>query len=99
MNKKRKDEDDDQLRPEYADFGQLLKEGVQGKYAKRYEEGTNIVVLAPDVARSFPSSDAVNEALRLVIQLRNLPDPAKASTTPTRKHEAQGRTSVSSGSS
>lgn len=36
----------------------------RGKYAKRYAEGTNVVVLAPDVAKAFPSAKSVNEALR-----------------------------------
>lgn len=38
--------------------------GVKGKYAKRYEEGTNVVVIDPDVAEYFPDHDSVNEALR-----------------------------------
>lgn len=39
--------------------------GVRGKYAKRYAEGTNIVVLEPDLVRAFPDSKSVNAALRL----------------------------------
>ena len=62
----------DDLRPDY-DLKELLKGGVQGKYADRYREGTNLVLLAPDVARAFPTEEAVNEALRLVIQLKKLP--------------------------
>jgi hypothetical protein len=38
--------------------------GVRGKYAKRYEEGTNVVVIDPDVAEYFPDHESVNEALR-----------------------------------
>ncbi len=38
--------------------------GVRGKYAKRYAEGTNVVVIDPDVAEYFPDHDTVNEALR-----------------------------------
>lgn len=38
--------------------------GVRGKYAKRYEEGTNVVVIDPDVTEYFPDHDSVNEALR-----------------------------------
>lgn len=38
--------------------------GKQGKYAKRYAEGTNVVVLDPDVAAAFPTAEAVNTALR-----------------------------------
>ena len=69
MRKKSKDETADELRPEY-DLTALLKDGVRGKYAGRYEQGTNLVLLAPDVAKAFPTDDAVNEALRLVIQLK-----------------------------
>ena len=61
----------DDLRPEY-DLGQLLKAGVHGKYADRYREGTNLVLLAPDVADAFPTEEAVNQTLRLVMQLTNL---------------------------
>ena len=42
----------DELRPEY-DLGRLLKGGVQGKYADRYREGTNLVLLAPMSRRHF----------------------------------------------
>lgn len=38
--------------------------GVRGKYADRYAEGTNVVVIDPDVIEYFPDHDAVNEALR-----------------------------------
>ena len=38
--------------------------GVRGKYAKRYSEGTNVVVIDPDLAEYFPDNDSVNEALR-----------------------------------
>jgi len=37
---------------------------VQGKYAKRYAQGTNVVVIEPDVAKIFPDHDSVNQALR-----------------------------------
>ena len=43
--------------------------GVRGKYAARYAESSNIVVLSPDVAEVFPNSDAVNEALRTLVRL------------------------------
>jgi hypothetical protein len=44
---------------------------VVGKYAKQYAEGTNIVVLEPDVAKVFPDSEAVNHALRQIIEQRS----------------------------
>ena len=73
MKKKRKSEMDDELRPEY-DLHELLKGGVRGKYAERYRAGTNLVLLAPDVAKAFENNaEAVNKALRLVIQLTKVP--------------------------
>ena len=52
----------------------MLKEydfsrGVRGKYAKRYAEGTNVVVIAPDVAEYFPDQDSVNESLRTLVSI------------------------------
>ena len=76
MRAKPKGEKVDELRPEY-DLARLLRNGVQGKYADRYREGTNLVLLAPDVAKAFPTEEAVNEALRLVIQLAKLPGGGK----------------------
>lgn len=38
--------------------------GVRGKYAHRYAQGTNVVVLEPDVAKAFPNAEAVNSSLR-----------------------------------
>ncbi|MGC9335426.1 MAG: hypothetical protein ACP5JJ_14835 [Anaerolineae bacterium] len=66
--------EDNELRPEY-DLSELLKAGVRGKYAERFKEGTNLVLLAPDVAAVFPDEEAVNEALRLVMQLARIPQP------------------------
>ena len=76
MKTKSKDEKVDELRHEY-DLAALLKNGVRGKYAKRYEQGTNLVLLSPDVAKDFPTDEAVNEALRLVIQLKKIPGGGK----------------------
>ena len=74
MKKETSNEMEDDLRPEY-DFSQL-KNRVRGKYAGRYRKGTNLVLLAPDVAQAFPDSESVNEALRLLIKV------AKTSQTP-----------------
>ena len=49
--------------PEY-DFSA----GVRGKYAANYANGTNIVVLDPDIAEVFPDSKSVNEALRVLVK-------------------------------
>ena len=65
--KKKSNSGRDELRAEY-DFSQVSG-GVRGKYAKRYQQGTNLVPLAPDVAAAFPSAKAVNEALRLLMEL------------------------------
>jgi hypothetical protein len=65
---------DPDLLEEY-DFSQ----GVQGKYADRFREGTNLVLLDRDIAEAFPSDEAVNTALRLVIQLKKLPKSQKRS--------------------
>ncbi len=73
MKKKDESEMSDELRPEY-DLRELLEDGVRGKYAERYKEGTNLVLLEPDVAKVFANNEnAVNEALRLVIELKKLP--------------------------
>jgi hypothetical protein len=61
---KRKARSSDQMRPEY-DFSK----GVRGKHAARYAAGSNVVVLAPDVASQFQTADDVNETLRAVAKL------------------------------
>ena len=58
---KKKSNDQDML--EEYDFGG----GVRGKYAKRYAEGANVVVVDPDVAQFFPDHDSVNDALRHLV--------------------------------
>ena len=67
--KKPKNTANDELRPEY-DLRSLFKGAERGKYAKRYQAGTNLVLLDPDVCKAFPNEKAVNDALRLVIELR-----------------------------
>ena len=56
----------DDLRPEYHfDYSKAAR----GKYSKRIlKEGANVVVLEQDVAKAFPSSEAVNDALRVVLK-------------------------------
>ena len=68
--------DKDDLRPEYDFSG-----GVRGKHHEAYRAGTNVVVLEPDVARAFPDSEAVNRALRMLLEAsadvqRNLTKPS-----------------------
>jgi hypothetical protein len=77
MKKKNESDMSDELRPEY-DLREILKDGVRGKYAERYKQGTNLVPLDLDVAEVFANNeDAVNEALRLVIELKKLPKRKK----------------------
>ena len=79
MSEKSTTEMDDELRPEY-DLRELLRGGIRGKYAERYRAGTNLVLLDPDVAKAFPSEEAVNEALRLVLQLARIPERTEQET-------------------
>ena len=46
-----------------------FSDGVRGKYAKRYAEGTNVVVIDPDIVEYFPDQDSVNDALRTIAAL------------------------------
>ena len=55
------------MRDEY-DFSQ----GERGKYARRYAQGANVIVLEPDVAKVFSTSKAVNASLRKIIHQRAL---------------------------
>ena len=64
---KKKTEKSDDLRDDYSPS--LIRAGVRGKYAKKYASGTNLVLLAPDVAAAFPNADAVNEALRMLVRV------------------------------
>jgi hypothetical protein len=56
--------EDDDLLPEYDFTG-----AVRGKYYERYKQGTNVVLLDPDVAQAFKDSESVNRALRLLLDL------------------------------
>jgi hypothetical protein len=69
--KKASSKQDDDLRPEY-DFSSL-KGGVRGKYYRRFQASTNIVRLEPDLAKAFPTDEAVNKALRTVVRAARAP--------------------------
>jgi hypothetical protein len=60
--------DEDELGPEY-DLSKLGK-GVRGKYYRRYQESTNVVVIDSDLQKDFPNAKAVNDALREVQRSR-----------------------------
>ena len=70
------------MKPKY-DFSK----GVRGITAARYREGTNLVLLDPDVAAVFPDADAVNEALR---SLARIAKRATGGPTPTRRRRPAG---------
>ena len=59
---------DDEMRPEYD-----LRGGVRGKYYERYKQGTNVVLLEPDLAKVFRDSATVNEALRRYLSEHGTP--------------------------
>ncbi|MFN0318000.1 MAG: hypothetical protein ACKVQA_23480 [Burkholderiales bacterium] len=61
------DETDD-LKPEYPP--EVIHGGVRGKYTEHYRQGTNIVVIDPDLSGQFPNTKAVNDALRDYLSLR-----------------------------
>jgi predicted ATPase len=52
-----------------------MEGGVRGKYVERYQTRTNLVLLDPDVAQAFPNAQAVNDALRLLIQIAQRQQP------------------------
>jgi hypothetical protein len=79
MNKAKSDE----LRPEY--HREDLGPGVRGKYFESYRKGTNLVLLSPDVAKAFPTEDAVNDALRSLIKI------ARKSTGLTRRSTGRAK--------
>jgi hypothetical protein len=76
---------DDEMRPEY-DF----THAVRGKYYQRYRAGCNIVVLDPDLSQVFPDSSAVNQALRLLVnvarrRVRRSTPPQRATRRPNKR--------------
>lgn len=65
--KKAKNAEIDDLRPEYR--REDLGKGVRGKYLAAYQKGSNLVLLRPEIAKAFPTSEAVNDALGGLLQL------------------------------
>ena len=62
--------EEDTLRPEYS--ADLIKSGERGKYAARYQKGTNIAIIEPDLHRLFRNSEAVNSTLRKYAKEHNM---------------------------
>ena len=90
MNNNTYNEMDDDLRPEY-DLSQL-KGGVRGKYASKYREGTNLILLESDVAEVFKDNESVNEALRLLIKIAG--EKYKKAVQPNASAGLQGSASL-----
>ena len=80
MSQRRKTEHDGDLLPEYDFTG-----AVRGKYYERYRQGTNVVLLDPDIAAVFHDSAAVNHTLRLLVSL------AKAKVTGQKPRDRRPR--------
>jgi hypothetical protein len=78
MKKRSKKSISHELQPEYDFHG-----GVRGKYAHRFAEGSNVVVLEPDVAQIFPDSQSVNRSLRSLAGNRS---PAIVREKPAKKY-------------
>lgn len=67
----------------------LQGKGVRGKYFARVAKGTNLVRLSPEVARLFPSEEAVNKALLSLAELtKSLPDMTGRTKRTPRKRVA-----------
>jgi hypothetical protein len=64
MSQSNSSEPKEEMREEYDFSG-----GVRGKYYKQYQEGANVVLLEPDVAKVFKDSESVNQALRVLIDI------------------------------
>jgi hypothetical protein len=84
----RKVKTSDELRPEYK--REDLGVGVRGKYFEEYRKGTNLVLLSPDVAKVFPTEEAVNEALRSLISLAEKSTGQTSRSTGSPKKRAPG---------
>lgn len=80
MSPRRRSSQDDELLPEYDFTG-----AARGKYYERYQQGTNVVLLDPDVAAVFRDSATVNDTLRRLVSLAAAKVAAQRSHTPRRR--------------
>lgn len=80
MSPRQNNAQDDDILPEY-DF----RGGVRGKYFEAYQQGTNMVLLDPDIAAVFHSSASVNEALRLLVNIADTKATRSTSTSSKRQ--------------
>jgi hypothetical protein len=67
MNQESSNERDPEMLDEYDFSG-----GVRGKYVARFSQGSNVVVIDPDVAQVFADSESVNRALRALVGIRTV---------------------------
>ena len=79
----------DELRKEYS--REDLGRGLRGKYYREYMKGTNLILLRPEVAQAFPTSEAVNEALLSLIEVANRSANLTRSTRTRRRRAAARR--------
>jgi hypothetical protein len=75
-----------EMRKEY--HAEDLGKGTRGKYLNAYETGTNLVLLSPDVAEAFPNDEAVNDALRMLIQIADNTTGKRRSAAKTKPESA-----------
>jgi len=89
MSQRRRTNSTDDILPEYDFTG-----AVRGKYDDRYRQGTNVVLLDPDVAAVFRDSTAVNDALRLLVSLAESKAPPRRAEAhkPHQANKASHRT-------
>ena len=78
----------DEIRPEYR--REDLGKGIRGKYLARVSKGTNLVLLNEDVAKAFPTTEAVNEALAVLLALTEQTARITGRSTRTTRKRAAG---------
>lgn len=74
----KKNSDQDELRPEYTKSD--LGKGIRGKNLKKFQEGSNLVLLTPEVAKVFPTPESVNEALLSLIKIAERTNEKRAAS-------------------
>lgn len=78
-------ESEDEMRDDYSFLDWSKAE--RGKYAKRYAESTNVVLIAPDVLDVFPDAESINRALRTLADLIRAASAPKSGRGTTRRHQ------------
>ena len=74
----------DEMRPEYN--RKNLGAGVRGKYLDKYRAGTNLVLLSPEISKVFPTDEAVNDALRSLIDVAQKSVRSSKGSSPNSKY-------------